>query len=341
MNLFDKIKMKWFLFKRIGFWNLFFLFFDDVKRFFGFYKMIYPIQPEKKNVVSLEFWRNQTPLFLINDRENLQYLKKPSPDLKVELTNILSGKIKFFNDKWIEIGIQDDWLTHPVSGFKYTLKHWSNIEVNKALINDLRFIWEKSRFSYLLTVMRYDYHFQEDHSEFVIDQIINWIDNNPINRGPNWKCGHEISIRLMNWMFLLYFYKNSEALTEEKWNKIQQVIYWSLHHVFSHLSITRKLGRNKKSISQALLLSISELIFPFYFESKKWAKKGRKWFKYEICYQIYDDGSYFQFSMHEQRLVIQMLSYGISLTELHNKPFSKIIYQKAYGALNFLYQFRL
>ena len=72
--------------------------------------------------------------------------------------------------------------------------------------------------------MRYDYHFNEDHSAFVFAEIEHWINANPINQGPNWKCSQEISLRIFNWMYLLTFYKNANALTEKLFDKIQNVI---------------------------------------------------------------------------------------------------------------------
>jgi hypothetical protein len=58
----------------------------------------------------------------------------------------------------------------------------------------------------------------------------------------------------------------------------------------------------------------------------------------EICYQIYEDGTYLQFSMNYQRVVIQLLSLGITITENHSKKLSNKVYERAYKSLNFLYQ---
>ena len=46
----------------------------------------------------------------------------------------------------------------------------------------------------------------EQNQKF-LNEIIDWIDKNPVNCGPNWKCSQEISLRVMNWVFAIYFYK--------------------------------------------------------------------------------------------------------------------------------------
>ena len=70
-------------------------------------------------------------------------------------------------------------------------------------------------------IIRYDYHFSDDQSKFVIDEILDFIEKNPINKGPNYKCSQEISIRLFNWIFTLYYYKDFKHLTSNNFNIIK------------------------------------------------------------------------------------------------------------------------
>lgn len=305
----------------------------------GLLKKRYPINPVFKKFVSLEKWKSIACTFVIDTRENLQLEKNPNPELKEKATKILKGEVCFFSSVWKNLGKDYNWTSNPETNYQYDItKHWSEINDFNPLNGDIKYVWEKSRFSYLLTIMRYDYHFNEDHSDFVFAEIECWIDLNPINQGPNWKCSQEISLRIFNWMYLLTFYKNANALTESLWDKIQNVIYWSLHHVYYHIDFSRIAVRNNHSITETLALTASELFFPFIPETKKWAREGRKWFEQELNYQVYNDGTFLQFSMNYHRVLIQLLSLGISFTEKNAKPFSKLVYDKAYKSLNFLYQ---
>lgn len=306
---------------------------------FGLLKKRHPIKPAVKKFIALEDWKNSTTTFVIDTRENTQLVKNPNPELKEKATKILNGEIFFFSSEWKNLGKDYDWVTNPETNFQYDIsKHWSEINDFNPLNGDIKYVWEKSRFNYLLTIMRYDYHFNEDHAAFIFSEIESWIDANPVNQGPNWKCSQEISLRLFNWMYVLQFYKNSSVLTETLWDKIQNVIYWSLHHTYNHINFSRIAVRNNHAITETLALTISDLLFPFIPETKKWAKKGKKWLEQEIDYQVYDDGTFLQFSMNYHRVLIQLFSFGISLTDKHNKPFSKLVYDKAYKSLNFLYQ---
>src|SRR5690606_12177276 len=183
-----------------------------------------------------------------------------------------------------------------------------------------------------------DYHYEVDIGEFVFSEIDSWITANPINRGPNWRCSQEISLRIFNWCFALYYYQDSPALTEHRWQRIQQVIYASLHHVYHHIDFSRIAVRNNHAITETLFLALSDIMFPFIPETKKWAKDGLHWFEEEIDYQIYDDGTFLQFSMNYHRVVVQLLSLAISVFEKNQRLFSPHVYGKAHKSLNFLYQ---
>lgn len=291
------------------------------------------------NPISIDNWRNSKKEFLIGAKESLLIPKNPSVVLKNNAENILGGKIKYFNAEWLEIGKNYDWITNPSNGYKYDItKHWSEIPDLSEEAGDIKYVWEKSRFSYLLTLIRYDYHYNEDLSEFIFSEIDSWIDANPINQGPNWRCSQEISLRIFNWCYALYYYQNSKALTEERWQRIQQVIYASLHHIYYHIDFSRIAVRNNHAITETLCLALSNILFDFIPETKKWAKEGKKWFEQEVNYQIYEDGTFLQFSMNYHRVVIQLLSFGIAIYQNNGLYFSEIIYTKAYKSLNFLYQ---
>lgn len=295
---------------------------------------------EDKFFLSLAQWRKTVRNSILPDPDTMEHdlQKKADPVLQAKAEKILKGEIQFFSKEWKDLGRNYNWITNPMTGYEYDLLHWTKINDFDASRGDIKDVWEKSRFTHLLTIMRYDCRFKKDNSAFVFSEIESWIDNNPVNKGPNWKCSQEISLRLFNWCFVLDFYKNSSSLTENLWKKIQNVLYWSLHHVYQNINFSRIAVRNNHAITETLCLALSELFFPFIPETKKWAKQGRKWFEKEIEYQIYKDGTFLQFSMNYHRVAAQLLSLALSVSERHQKPFSGVVYDRAYKSLNFLYQ---
>lgn len=305
----------------------------------GLLKRKFPVQPIQKTFISLSDWKKNKPTFLTPSKEALRFKKSPNEKLKEEAQKILKGQICFFSHDWKNLGIAYNWITNPETNYEYDINlHWTQIPDFKKENGDIKYVWEKSRFTFLLKIIRYDYHFDQDNSEFVFSQIESWINKNPINQGPNWVCSQEISLRIYNWLFALYFYQNSNALTEERFQKMMHVIYWSLQHVNAHINFSRIAVRNNHAITETLFLALSQNLFPFFRESKNWSEKGTKYFEKEIDYQIYNDGTFLQFSMNYHRVVVQLLTFGLAVKEIHKQKFSKTVYDKAYKSLSFLFE---
>lgn len=299
----------------------------------------YPTELKPVPIPSLADWREKGCGWFFEDRESINVVRQAHQPLREKMEHIMKGDVLFFSKTWKELGLDYDWVTNPETAYQYDVKqHWTKINDFSQEAGDIKFVWEKSRFSWLLTVCRYDYHFEENHAEFVIGQILDWIEKNPLNCGPNYKCSQEISLRILNWIFSLTFYRKSEALTEEKWNKVITSIYWQIDHVYKNINFSRIAVRNNHAITETLTLYLIGLMFPMMKGAYKWKNKGKQWFEEEIEYQIEDDGTFIQDSMNYHRVVIQLLTYAIALADRHGDKFSNFVYEKAYKSVNFLYQ---
>ena len=308
-----------------------------IKTKVGWGEKVFPTNPELKKHISLEDWKKKLPPFFFYGKEINGLEKEPSEDLKNNFENIKKGVYIFFNKLEIDLGLDYDWITNPITNYKYDInKHWSQIQDLSKVAGDIKYVWEKSRFSFLYDVIRYDYSFDDDQSEFIFCQIEDFIDKNPINQGPNYKCSQEISLRVLNWTFALYYYKDSKILTEDLFHKIMHSIYWQIHHVYKNINFSRISVRNNHAITETLVLYLSDKLFPFLPNVKKWSSKGKVWFEQEIEYQIYPDGTFLQFSMNYHRVVIQLLTWGIQLSKLNNDKFKEVVYKRAKKSLYFL-----
>ena len=319
--------------------ELSFRIFRIAKKKLGLLRKEYKTSPPEIPLLSLSEFRAKKQHYFFQERNDVCIPKNKQVDIEKIANRIMNGEMLFFSQEWINLGKEYDWVTNPVTGYRYDVtRHWSDIETLDENSGDIKYVWEKSRFSYLYYIIRYDYHFSLDHSEFVFNEIINWIDKNPVNCGPNYVCSQEISVRINNWLFALTFYKDSRYLTEDKWNKIIQSVYWQIRHVYSNINFSRIAVRNNHAITETLTLYLFGLLFPEMPYARKWKRDGKRWFEEEIDYQIEDDGTFIQDSMNYHRVVIQLLSIAISIAERNGEIFSETVYQKALKSVNFLYQ---
>jgi hypothetical protein len=304
----------------------------------GWLKYRFPTNPEQKCFVKLAEWQAEAPAFFFNNKNSVQVPKQPDPELRKEFEAFESGQLRFFSSLVFKIGRDYDWITNPINGFRYdNSKHWTEIPDFSAKSGDIKMVWEKSRFSYIYTLIRYDYHFGEDCSKLVFTEIDSWIKANPINLGPNWRCSQEISIRVLNWTYALYYYRNSEELTEARFQSILHVIYWQMKHVAANINFSRIAVRNNHAVTETLMLYLGGRLFPFFPEANDWVGKGRRWFVEEIEYQIYKDGTYLQFSHNYHRVVVQLLSWSLYLSEAWGDHWPDSVYERARRSVIYLH----
>jgi hypothetical protein len=324
--------------KNMGLKYTIFRLFYEFKNRSGIQKIYFPTNPQKISSITLYEWKLISTKFFFESKEEIKIKKNKDASLKDSFELIKNGYINYFSSTNIFLGKDYNWITNPDSGFVYDInKHFTQVEDYSKTSGDIKYVWEKSRFNHLTVIFRYDYHFEEDKSEMVFKEIEDWIQKNPINQGPNYKCSQEITIRIFNWLFALYYYKNSKNLTESRFSNIINAIYWQCHHVYENINFSRIAVRNNHAITESLGIYTFGILFPFFEDAKKWKKNGKKWLEKEIEYQIYSDGTFLQFSMNYHRVVIQLLTYAIQINKLNDTPFDPTFYNRANKSLVFLY----
>lgn len=332
-----KIKLVFNLLKNMGLRYVLFRIYYAISTKLGWQKKAFPINPEFKTFITLEEWKNNLSPFFFYGKDIHKLPKNRDEKLKSTFQKVENGTFTFFSKQELSLGKHYDWITNPITNHKYDIsKHWSEIQDISLDAGDIKFVWEKARFSFLYDVLRYDYHFDEDQSQLVFNEIKDFISKNPINQGPNYKCSQEISLRVLNWTFALYYYKDSENLTETLYQEIMNSIYWQLHHVYNNIHFSRIAVRNNHAITETLMLYLSAKLFPFMADTKKWSIKGKKWFEQEVEYQIYKDGTFLQYSMNYHRVTVQLLTWAIQLSKLNNEKFKPVVYDRAEKSLSFL-----
>lgn len=309
----------------------------ELNRRTGRLKKRFPEAPAMTRFLSLDSWKKQDVKFFFNSREELTVPRRPEASIASRYEEIRQGKLSFFNGKVVDLGLDNNWMKNPDSGFVYDAnKHWSEINDYSKEAGDIKFVWEKARFAYLYDIIRYDYHFNEDCSVHVLNDILSWIKANKINCGPHYKCSQEISLRVLNWTFALHYYRNSKHLTDAVFDQIQHAIYWQLHHVYENINFSRIAVRNNHAITETLALYLGGLLYSAFPEAATWKENGRKWFIQEILYQIYPDGTYLQFSMNYHRVVVQLLTWAFRLAKLNGEDFPAKVRERAKKSLHFL-----
>jgi hypothetical protein len=81
---------------------------------------------------------------------------------------------------------------------------------------------------------------------------------------------------------------------------------------------------------------LAGVLLPTLPGAEVWKIKGKEWFEEEVAYQVYEDGTFLQYSMNYHRIVIQLLTWGIVLSEKNGEKFSSTVYDRAEKSVKFL-----
>jgi len=315
----------------------------ELRKRTGLLRRQFPVAATGTPSLTLADWQRTGGTFFFGSRKDLS---PPFPlpadarrELRTEVERIKSGQLLFFNTFYLPLGPAYDWQTNPDSGFRYDAgRHWTAIRDLDPANGDIKYVWEKSRFTFLYPLLRYDLFTGEDQSAFVFAQITDWIKSNPLNCGPNYVCSQEISLRLLNWTFALYYYKDSPALTETVFAPIIESLYWQARHVAANIRFSRLTVRNNHAVTECLCLYVVGLLYPSFPESPAWRASGKRWVEEEGLYQVYPDGSYLQFSTNYHRVVVQLFTWAFRLAEVNGDRFAEPLYDRLRRSLDLLYQ---
>ena len=309
----------------------------ELRRRSGLLLRQFPLNPETIEGPGLSAALERLQLWPWAGKESIETQSVAQPVSEEEVRDVLSFRLRLFSSILHQFQDRNDWHRHPETGFLYDKNlHWTKIPDFSPEAGDIKFVWERARFGHIQTIMRCDLHSGQDHAAWVFDEIDSFIGENPINCGPNYRCSQEISLRVMNWLGALSFYRNSPVLNEDRWQKIWHHLYWQVHHVRQNIQFSRIAVRNNHAITETLMLYIFGTLFPDAPQAAEWKSSGKKWFEEEIAYQIYPDGSYLQFSMNYHRVVVQLLTLAIRFAEKAGESFSPSVYERAGASLNFL-----
>lgn len=286
----------------------------------------------KSNLTNSFFQINSTKLKELDKVFSMEEAVKTADD-------IIGKKFFYFSKHPINFD-KIDWHYSPFTKKNSPEElHWTEIGDLSSDFGDIKWIWELSRFSFAYPLSRaYAVTKDEKYSEAFWTMFEDFISNNPPELGANYKCGQEMSLRIMAWMFGLNTFIDSPHSSDDRIELMMKATYHHADHVAKHFEFALKSVKNNHSLSEAAGMFTVGTVFPFFDLSSKWKEKGKKFIQSETNWQIYEDGSYIQHSFNYQRLAIQDLTWVLRLAQVNEDSFSETFVKKFKKTVEFMYQ---
>lgn len=279
------------------------------------------------------FFFQDTPCF-DNESLNLFNMKQAVK----EGDAILSNNFKYFS--YHDINLDElNWHYSPFTEKEAPSDiHWSRISDLGSKFGDIKWIWELSRFTSAYTLVRaYAVTKESKYVEKFWMMFEDFIKKNPPELGPNYKCGQEMSFRIMAWTFALFAFFDHPESTDSRLELMLKAIYHHADHIEKHFDFALKSVKNNHSVSEAAGMYTVGIVFPFFNKSEKWRNKGKKYVQSEAMWQIYKDGSYKQSSMNYHRLALQDLTWVLRLAQINQDDFAPEFMEHFKRSIEFLY----
>ena len=330
--------MKYFLWviPKLGILNIFSVFIYKVKCKISYYSYKYPLVP----------YIEKGPMFINN---NIKIRQKISSESIAAITkkaeNIIKGSFQYFSNKSYYLGSPPNWFLDPINNknINNTKIHWSKLNEFSDQVLDIKIIWEPSRFDWAMVLAKaFNITGDSKYIETLNELIKNWQIGNPINQGPNWKCGQEASIRMMQLLLAKYIVNQHKIhsvpfidFIQEHCERINSTISYAIAQNNNH-------GTSEAAalyIGGAILIEMSGIEKKLRKKAIRWHNKGKAFLENRVATLILNDGSFSQYSTNYHRLLLDTLNIvEFWRKKLKKSSFSDNYYTKVNLGINWLFQ---
>lgn len=220
---------------------------------------------------------------------------------------------------WLNYFVDEEppnWHMNPMNGESIlTNRPWWKVADFQSNVGDIKLIWEASRFDWVLVFAQRIVQGDLEVLVLLNGWISDWSKKNPPFFGANWKCGQEVSIRV------LHLAMASLILRQEK-NPQPEIIHFiklHLHRIAPTIRYAIAQDNNHgTSEAAALFVGGSWLSSQGITVGAKWEKLGRRWLENRVSRLISVDGSFSQYSVNYHRVVLDTFS----IVELWRRRFT-------------------
>ena len=248
------------------------------------------------------------------------------------------------------IGKRIPWHTDFKTGHSWPLKYYLDlipIELEeKKLKYDVKIPYELSRFQHLPTLGKvYWFSGEEKYTREFVEEISDWMEKNPYPYGVNWTCSMDIAIRLVNWIWGFYFFKDSPEISDqfllnflssllrhgkhieenlERTSRAAELVNSVLVHGRLNLDTLRSAWRGVNTnhyLSDIVGLVYLGIVLPELEDAKRWRDFGIKDLINEMGKQVFPDGVDYEGSISYHRLVTELFLSATLLCLKNNVSF--------------------
>ena len=232
-----------------------------------------------------------------------------------ETAKILHRKFTILGSDLTYSDTEINWYLDPRSNFEWDRKYYRRLYpvANSSDDTDCKMPWELSRFHHLPFLIKgYFTSGDDEYIKETVRQIFHWIGENPLCYGINWTCAMDVAIRVCNWLWAWWAFREHPAWTDEFNEKFLKSVWqhgWYIEH-----NLENKGGiRTNHYLSDIVGLLFIGIMFPQFKDAKQWKTFGVRELIRCMEEMVYPDGVSFENSTAYHRLVMELFTYSAIL----------------------------
>ncbi len=257
------------------------------------------------------------------------------------LDKYLAGYINFFGHAPFDVGSPVVWNRDPVTGTKAPETYGKDMNYrDDNIVGNVKFTWELGRHQHLVPLaVAYVVSGEVRYRQAVIDQIEEWVKQNPFCMGIHWCTSLESSLRLISWAVvhslialrdgqsgLFGLVKDSQRLGES----IFQQAYFVRHF------LSRYSSANNHLIGELTGLWVTCQVFDLGQQGQKWAQFAQNELEHESRSQVYPDGVDKEQAFYYHLWVLEYLFFAWLVSTRSGQTFSNEFVKRILAMANFL-----
>jgi uncharacterized heparinase superfamily protein len=278
--------------------------------------------------------RNQKDFFL-----QLITSTEPYEQILSDAQDVIENRFETLGSGRVHLGEKINWHQDFKSGTTWPKRKLTSAEIlDLDHPSDIKVPWELSRFHQVWWLGKaYWVTRSEQYAQKFGDLIEDWIEQNPLGKGPNWAVAMEAAIRACNWIAGYYFFCESKSLPPQFWLKFLKSLY--AHGRFIENNLEQSWRNGNHLLADTVGLTFLGNFFHQASFGKRWLQRGVSGLQHEMEEQVYPDGVDYEKSTGYHRLVLELFYSATILCMKNNVRFIEPYMQRLEKMFEFVLQY--
>ena len=258
-------------------------------------------------------------------------------DVIDEAATILDGRFKFFSYHAFAAGFPPRWDKNNFTGQDIgSARHWSLIDDFSQ--GDIKQVWELSRFDWAFPLMRAFVRTNESKYFDGFCVLLNdWMERNPPNTGPHWKCGQEVALRVRVLYFASIAFREKLQDAPETRQQLATLMHVSAIRIEKNLSYALSQNSNHGH-TELLGLLLAGLAFSESLDGQRWLKLFETHIEGVVESLNFESGGCCMYSMNYHRMMLDCMVLMVSAARKYGYTLPDVLHLRLRQAADLIYE---